>query len=396
MKRAEAQAILGGLAADQYGLVTSTQAKAHGVDGVTLLRLREAGLLEGVGRGVYLVSGAVTPSHLEIRVAWLRLDPARPAWERDGRGEKDGVVSHRSACLVHELGDIPAPKVELTVPRRLTTREAWVTLHQHAGPLDPGEIAVVDGLPVTSVERTVLDLLRDGADAGHIGGVIAEAEHRGLLDVGALAEQAGQFANRYAMPKASGAELLSALAAEAGQRLNQEVALDVVRRIAAAGALAGYEDAVRQLVHLNAPAQARLTNTDLARILAPLHETALRAVELQNPAIAALNESVLTTVTAQLEPLRDTLRRIVELRAAITAFNQTAAAKAAEQLTSLTRILPDVSGQSAPHLELAKAALPSETIAALERAAAVLNDPKVMAALSAAAQREDDVSEEAP
>jgi hypothetical protein len=52
MRRTEAQAILGGLPADQYGLVTSAQASARGVNGVTLLRLRDAGLLEPVGRGV--------------------------------------------------------------------------------------------------------------------------------------------------------------------------------------------------------------------------------------------------------------------------------------------------------------------------------------------------------
>lgn len=337
--------ILGGLAADQYGLITSAQARAHGVDGVTLLRLREAGLLEGVGRGVYQVVGAATPSHLDIRVAWLRLDPARPAWERDGRGGKDGVVSHRSACLVHELGDIPARKVELTVPGRLTTREPWVTLHQHAGPLEPGEIAVVDGLPVTSVQRTVLDLLRDGADAGHIGGVIADAEHRGLLDVAALAEPAGWFAGRYAMPKASGAELLSALTAEAGQRLNQDRALEVLKEIAAAGALAGYEDAMRQILHIQAPTQAWLANTDMTRTLAPTQDTAGRIAELQ------------------LEPL--------------------------------ARMVHDALGQTALHQELVKAMLTNGTIAALVRAFAPFNDPNVKAALSAAAQHEDDVSEEA-
>lgn len=218
MKRVQAQATLGEMAASQYGLITSAQATARGVDGVTLGRLRDARLLEPVGRGVYLISGATTPTHLEIRIAWLRLDPARPAWERDGRGEKDGVVSHRSACLLHQLGDIPAPKTELTVPGRLTTREPWVKLHRHDGPLPVDEITMVDGLPVTTVDRTVLDLLRDHADGGHVGGVIAEAERRGLLDLRALAHQLGQFGQRYAMPGVSGAELLSTLTAQAEQR----------------------------------------------------------------------------------------------------------------------------------------------------------------------------------
>jgi hypothetical protein len=119
-----------------------------------LLRLRDAGLLELVGRGVYQVTGAAPPTHLEIRVAWLRLDPARPAWERDGRGAKDGVVSHRSACLVHDLGDIPAPSIELTISHRMTTREPGVVLHLRSGGLRRRDVTIIDSLPVTIAERT--------------------------------------------------------------------------------------------------------------------------------------------------------------------------------------------------------------------------------------------------
>jgi hypothetical protein len=249
MKRAEALVTLGELATGQHGLITSAQAKDLGVDGVTLLRLREAALLENVGWGVYRLPGAAVPSHLDIRVAWLRLDPAQPAWNRDGRGTKDGVVSHRSACLLHELGDIPAPKIELTVPGRLTTREPWVELHQASGPIDPVDIVVVDGLPVTSVERTVVDLLEDGADAGHVGGVIADAEHRRLVDLDALAPRVERFAARYAMPGAPGNEVLSALTAEAGQQLNRDTAFELLKDAVAAGAAAGRKAALEVFDH---------------------------------------------------------------------------------------------------------------------------------------------------
>lgn len=246
MKRTEAQAILGELAADQFGLVTSAQAADRGIDGKSLLRLRDANLVEQVGRGVYRIAGAATPSHLEIRIAWLRLDPQRPAWERDGRGMRDGVVSHRSACVVHQLGDIPAPNVELTVPKRLTTRDPWVVLHRRDGPLPPEDITVVEGLPVTTAARTIVDLIRDGADAGHIGGVIADAERRGMLDLRALADLVKPFAARYALPGGSGEELISALVAGAGQRLGREKALETLDHAAAAG----YVTALRNvLVH---------------------------------------------------------------------------------------------------------------------------------------------------
>ncbi|HEV2640497.1 MAG TPA: type IV toxin-antitoxin system AbiEi family antitoxin domain-containing protein [Actinocrinis sp.] len=269
MKRAEALAILGGLASDQYGLITAALAKTRGVDGVTLLRLCDADLLENVGRGIYLLPGAVRPSHLEIRVAWLRLDPVRPAWARNGRGKKDGVVSHSSACLLHELGDIPTPKVELTVPGRLTTREPGVELHQHPGPLSPDEVMVVDGLPVTSAERTIVDLLQSGADAGHVGGVVVDAEHRGLVDFDALAARVERFADHYAVPEGSGRELLSTLAAAAGQQLNRDAVAEVWKEWVTVGAAAGYEDAVRQILQMK-PANASWTKTvNPASLLVP-------------------------------------------------------------------------------------------------------------------------------
>jgi hypothetical protein len=59
-----------------------------------------------------------------------------------------------------------------------------------------------DGLPVTTAERTVVDLLRDGADGGRLGGLIADAEHRGMIDPERLAGRVARFAARYAMPGA--------------------------------------------------------------------------------------------------------------------------------------------------------------------------------------------------
>src|SRR6266581_1799366 len=112
MRKDVAVRVLDEWASGQWGLVTAAQARIAGVDQVTLLRLREAGLVDPVGRGVYLLAGAAPPTHLEIRVAWLRLDSARPAWHRGRLDPDGGVVSHRSACLLHGLGDIPAPEVE--------------------------------------------------------------------------------------------------------------------------------------------------------------------------------------------------------------------------------------------------------------------------------------------
>ncbi|MEU0853519.1 type IV toxin-antitoxin system AbiEi family antitoxin domain-containing protein [Streptomyces flaveolus] len=224
MDRAEQLATVAGMAADQWGLVTAAQAKGLGVSGVQLMRLTEAGLLESVGHGVYALLAVGLPQHLEIKVAWLRLQPKTPAWDRPLGGQDSGVVSHASACQLHGLGDIPAPDVEISVPRRRTTTEPFVRLRTAC--LDTADITVVDGLPVTTAARTIVDLLHTKADGGHVGGVIADAERRDLVDIDALADAVQPYARKYGLPAgATGQELIEHLVGQAGRTLHsQEVA----------------------------------------------------------------------------------------------------------------------------------------------------------------------------
>jgi hypothetical protein len=221
MDRSEQLAVLGGVAADQWGLVTAAQAKSAGLSAVQLKRLTESGLLEIVGRGVYLVVAVGQPEHLEIKVAWLRLQPSVLAWQRSPGDVDSGVVSHASACQLHGLGDIPAPAVEISVPRRRTTTEPFVRLK--TAPVDASDITVVDGLPVTTAARTITDLLRIKADGGHIGGVIADAERRGLISVVDLADQVQPYARRYGLPTGTdGRTLIEHLAGQAGEVLHSQ------------------------------------------------------------------------------------------------------------------------------------------------------------------------------
>ncbi|WP_326752507.1 type IV toxin-antitoxin system AbiEi family antitoxin domain-containing protein [Streptomyces hirsutus] len=212
------------MAVDQWGLVTAAQARGLGVSGVQLMRLTEAGLLESVGRGVYALPAVGLPRHLEIKVAWLRLQARVPAWDRPLGSRDSGVVSHTSACQLHDLGDIPAPDVEISVPRRRTTTEPFVRLRTAC--LGAADITVVDGLPVTTAARTIVDLLHTKADGGHVGGVIADAERRDLVDIDALADAVQPHARKYGLPAAAtGHELIEHLVGQAGRTLHfQEVA----------------------------------------------------------------------------------------------------------------------------------------------------------------------------
>jgi len=213
----EALVKLGSWTAEQWGLVTAAQAGQEGIDGVRLGQLTRAGLLTDVGDGVYQHAGAPPTEHLEIKTAWLRLDPAVPAWHRLAQDEYSGVVSHSSACRMHQLGDLPSETVEILVPGWRTGSHQGVRLH-HERTVDPSDITVVDGLPVTTVTRTITDLLKVGLDGGHIGGVIADAERNRLISIDALAGHITPFARAYGLSaSATGHDLIGHLTDQAAR-----------------------------------------------------------------------------------------------------------------------------------------------------------------------------------
>jgi hypothetical protein len=195
----------------QWGMVTSAQAITVGVNYMQLKRMTAAGLLDRIASGVYLMIGgqAAAARNRDHKVAWLRLDPAVPAWERDLLGPKSAVVSHGSAAVLLRLGNLVVHDVEFTTPRRRTSRDPEVKLHK--GTLAPYEVTWADGLPVTTATRTLTDLLARGIAADEAGSFVAEALDRRMLSLDHLIEDLAPFAARYGCPAGDGQALVENL-----------------------------------------------------------------------------------------------------------------------------------------------------------------------------------------
>ncbi len=201
------------LAESQAGYVTRAQAAAAGVDDLTLGRLAGHGLLERVDHGVYRLPGADAGPLEELWVAWLRLAPATPAWQRARR--PDAIVSHASAARVYDLGVLPADTHEFIVSDRRQSRRPDVRFHR--APVAAGEWEVIDGLPVTRPPRTLSDLLHVGIDGDHAGRIAAEALDRGVATRRELAAALDPHARRWSVT--DGAALLEHLLAVAATEL---------------------------------------------------------------------------------------------------------------------------------------------------------------------------------
>ncbi len=191
---------IGQIATGQWGLITRRQAEAAGVPDTTLERLTApGGLLSRVAFGVYLLSTAPSPDHVDLRAAWLQLEPAVPAWARTA---EQGVVSHRSAASLYGIGHLPADTHEFIVLRRRQTRRADVKIH--VGAPDETEVVVRQGLPLTRPARIASDLARDRDDPEAIAQIVVDATRTRLEYPGAFAAALAPYARRFGLAAGDG------------------------------------------------------------------------------------------------------------------------------------------------------------------------------------------------
>lgn len=92
------------------------------------------------------------------------------------------AVSHRSAAALWRLLPDDGCEVEITVDRRLRDRNG---IRVRSGRLPADEVTTVDGIPVTTVARTILDLA-GLLPAPRLERVMDDAEVRRLADVTSL------------------------------------------------------------------------------------------------------------------------------------------------------------------------------------------------------------------
>ncbi|MFD4456995.1 type IV toxin-antitoxin system AbiEi family antitoxin domain-containing protein [Nocardia sp. NPDC058480] len=203
------------LAAEQNGVVTSRQ--AHAVAGATshqLKRMADSGQLERLHHGIYRVAHFQSDLHQPQRVAWLAIDPGLPAWERLDQDVPGGVLSHATAARMHDLGDMDADTVELTAPRRIRLSLPDVIVHR--GELTRDDWEIVDGVPVTTVARTIGDLAAVTVDAGHLGSVVRDAVAGDRISAAQAADALAPHAFSYGHQPFDGAGFRDALIDEAG------------------------------------------------------------------------------------------------------------------------------------------------------------------------------------
>jgi hypothetical protein len=162
--------VLDRLARRQHGLVTVSQLCELGVTRHQIDQLCAVARLIRIRRGVYRLCG-VAPS-------WRSMALAAVLAAGDG-----AVLSHRSAAILWGMFDHRDETGPLELTTRRLCRLEGVRAHRHG--LTPTEVTARHHIPVTTAERTLLDLA-ESLDLTELGRACDEALRRRIVTLGRL------------------------------------------------------------------------------------------------------------------------------------------------------------------------------------------------------------------
>lgn len=162
------------LAEEHDGLLASKDARALGIRDSVLVRLAQRGRLTRMSRGVYRIAHFPADRLAQYREAIL--------WAQASQGPERIALSHETALLIYGISDVNPSRVNLTVPMSARLRREhpeWIMIHR--ADLTPQEISRHEGIPVTSVERSVMDVLSTTHRTDIARQAITDALREGLL-----------------------------------------------------------------------------------------------------------------------------------------------------------------------------------------------------------------------
>ena len=168
-------------AEDQAGYFTARQAQKAGFSWERLSSNVKTGKFLRIVRGVYRLSHFPGSPNEDLFVAWLRTAP-------------NSTISHESALSIYDLTDALPGEVHIIVPRTASRRRKCIRLHTNR--LSPDEVTKREGLPVTTVARTIADIAISGLAEEQIRQAIQEALQRGLTTREVLKAQAERQGGR--------------------------------------------------------------------------------------------------------------------------------------------------------------------------------------------------------
>ena len=161
------------------GVFTTAQAERLGIPRNAIAKACEAGRLVRVAHGAYRMAGVPASQLDDLAALWKLTDPAKMTHERMQAGEWDGVtVAGSTAASILGIGDFYLSPYRILAPRRINSRN--VETRFGVRDISRNEVSFASGIPVTSIERTLVDLVLDGEDPSLVEDALSDAREKGL------------------------------------------------------------------------------------------------------------------------------------------------------------------------------------------------------------------------
>lgn len=178
MNRRDYLSIMNELSASE-GVFTTAQAMRLGIPRNVLAKAREAGKLVRIAHGAYRMAGTPASQLDELTAAWKLTDPAKMTHERVPVDAWDGIaVAGNTAASILGIGDFYLSPYRILAPRRINSRNVETRFGMRD--ISRNEVSFASGIPVTSIERTLVDLVLDGEDPSLVEDALSDAREKGL------------------------------------------------------------------------------------------------------------------------------------------------------------------------------------------------------------------------
>ena len=172
---AENERALYSIAEDQGGYFSLSQANSIGIRRNQIYRAVKQSTIERVYHGVYRLVLFPAGQFEETYAAVVSM------------GDK-AVVGYETALYVYGLSDIIPVNIHLIMPRSSSRRRKHVKMH--TAKLDDQEITSYEGFRITTVARTIVDVLSAHADTDQVHMAISQAIAQGMTTPAKLIAQA--------------------------------------------------------------------------------------------------------------------------------------------------------------------------------------------------------------
>jgi predicted transcriptional regulator of viral defense system len=148
---------LGDIAQPQDGYFSAAQAANIGIDRHRLQRLVHQGILDRDQRGIYRFPSFPTEDRAELWRAIL--------WPPLRSGEVASVLSHGTALSLYEITTINPSKIDIALPPVRIRRPVPKQYRLHFHSYKRSDITRLHGLPITTLIRTLFDLIVDSSES---------------------------------------------------------------------------------------------------------------------------------------------------------------------------------------------------------------------------------------